>query len=554
MATSAHTAPTAFSRTKQLAVALGVGVLALSLPSCKGQPAQPSDGVCFGRADAGLTFDEFWNCLADAYCASEVDCGFAEPTFVAPCVARLTRYSSYPSIKASLAIGTVSYNSAAAPECLAGVRGAVASCQQAVPWSPACGKVLKPVLAEPGARCLPGFGYPFCSRETDVCVGPACQETCQSAGGPGQPCRLDGACNAGNYCNRATQTCAALLPAGSPCASNECDGSSYCDAYAHVCLPRRGEGEPCGRLAPPCAEGTSCLGSADAGACRPDAPVGGSCASTACAPTAYCDASRTCVARGESGSSCRSSAECASRLRCDSVSRTCETYRTVTQDGGVCTEDTLRCAYDSEYEAPPECAGVATNPDGGVGTLGACRWPQLGDVCLSSRGCPSASYCDRPDAGDSGVCRSVASGTPCDRRGECPAEQYCSSQGCQALGLRGGACTGAGQCAARLGCRVDPTDGGMTCGDLGAAGSPCRGSWGQCKEPNLCIDGVCTPAKTLGAPCASECLTGLCRPQVRDAGVLGTCEPYLVDGAPCFLDSECASMACESGVCVSACE
>lgn len=582
LTSSARAAPQAIAVGRLLAGVLGVAALLAAPLSCKQEPGAPEE-VCHGTADGGLTFDEFWACWANASCAAAVDCELAEASFVEPCTTYLTRSAGYADMRASLASGTTRYDPVAARACLAGIRGVTATCETGVPRVPACEQVLKPVLVETGARCLPGRSS--CKEPTDVCAGADCGRTCQPSGGLGQPCsHLSVRCDAGLFCDGVTQTCAALRPPGSSCSSNECESSSYCGAYSHVCIPRPVEGEPCGPGGSLCAAGTFCLSTGDAGSdagvCRPWVPVGGSCAAAECVPSASCDASKTCIARKASGSSCAattecneplvcraghcqaaasegdpcsSTADCAASLTCDSVMRTCEPHKTA-EPGEACTADTLRCAYDSEYEAMPACDGVATNPDGGAGTAGVCHVPRVGDACTTTRQCPSSSYCDGLDAGTQGVCRSGAPGSPCDRRGECATGLFCSPQGCQPRVARGGACTATQQCAVPLACRVDPSDGGTTCGDRGSAGASCRGSGDQCKAPNLCIGGVCTPAMTLGAPCEHWCYTGLCLPVNRDKGVLGKCEPYLVDGAACALDADCASQSCVRGTCVAACE
>ena len=556
MALHPHAALRAPTRTQALVVLVGaIGVVSSLAPSCKPADDQRDKRACVAPADGGLTYDEFWYCVAETFCTALVDCKSAEPSVVDPCISYLTRMSRDGYDRARLAVGAARYDPVAAAACLAAFREQTPACSPpAMPEAPACNQILTPISIETGARCAPGAS---CRETTDLCAGAACEETCRPAGGLGQPC-LNGNCSTGSYCNTTTQTCTAQLPAGSPCRFNECDSSSYCTAVGDSGW--------------------------DAGySCRPYVPVGGACRSTECGPAAYCGVSNTCATRKVSGSTCAATPECEGQLRCirgrctapsgedepcsgpedcadsrvcDSVLRTCKGLRRVTQEGEACTGHALTCAptYDPDYEPMPRCVGVATNSDGGVGTPGTCRWPQLGDACTTARDCPLGSFCAQPDAGAAGVCRSTTLGTPCDLKFACPPGLACSPQrSCQPQVARGGACTETPQCAPGLACKADPADGRLTCDELGSAGAPCRGTWGQCKLPNLCIDDVCTPGMTVGAPCEGTCFTGFCRPRSSEAGSRGTCEPYLPDGAECHMHSECTSDSCVNGVCVVDC-
>ena len=471
-----------------------------------------------------LSFDDFWKGYATATCATAVDCNVAEVSFLEPCVEYLTRAQRVSDMKRRIAMGAATYDPAAATECLADYRAfsaAPAGCTRTEPFQlAACGRVLTPRSISTGARC--SVTYPTCEGENDVCAGTHCNETCQPSGGLGQPC-TSWYCNPGYYCDETTRTCATRSSEGSPCTiPGACDSLSYCDVPRGLCVRLPVDGEGCGPTIPRCAARAYCPDLWGSGNCRAYAPLGGACGSTQCAPTAYCDASSTCVARKVSGASCAVAAECEDQLvclggrcatpsseggpcatrldcgrdlTCDLVLRTCQSSRSLREEGAACTDSALRCGYDYESEPTFRCEGVATNPDGGVGTMGACRWPHLGD-----------------------------------------------------------ACTERSACAATLTCRIDPIDGGSTCGDLGNSGSPCR-AWDQCKEPNICLAGACTPAKMLGAPCdwVGICYSGTCQGRNPDAGILGTCEPYLAAGAPCSQDGECDSQSCVKGVCLAAC-
>ena len=563
----------------QLLAVFGAGVLSWFAPSCQ-----------HGER-GGLSFEDFWNDYATIYCSIAVNCGAAEPSYVDDCVAELNRPVVAAGVKAQVAVGTLSYDSAAATECLAAFRAATAAAapnacaEPALSWSPPCYKMLTLNAVDSGSPCLDSqASSSSCKEKTDVCAGPRCNQTCQPSGALGQPCTSGYSCNPGYYCDTATQTCATPLPAGSPCTIyGSCDSSSYCDMSRGLCMRLPVDGEPCASATPPCAAGAYCPDLWGHANCRAYIPLGGTCGSTACVPFAYCDGSNTCVARKASGVSCTVGKECEENLicmagrcatpsteggpcatrddcrgdlTCDLVLRTCQPFKGVSEEGEACTGYALKCNWDGESGPEFRCDGAATNPYGGVGTMGACRWPHLGDACTGNRNCPLRSYCDRPDGGTSGVCRSSALGTPCDYRVACQPEQYCAQGHCQARGPRGTACTYSSECAATLTCRINPNDGSSACGDRGSSGSPCAGDRDdQCKLPNLCIAGVCTPATIIGTPCGSygSCFTGLCRGRNPDAGISGMCEPYLEDGAPCLESRHCSSLSCVKGVCVAAC-
>ena len=525
---------------------LGAGALLLVAPSCQRDK----------QGDPGeLTIDRFLNGYGSIFCSRLVNCKMAEESFMEPCVSYLTRSAHLSRMKAAIADGIMSYDPAIAEECLAALRAAnevPAACIKESDSSPvACTRLLTPNPMDTGAPC---FTYSqACKNPDDACAGPRCNQTCQPSGGLGQPCGAHG-CDAGLYCDWRTEICAAQVPDGAPCTDfGSCGSSSYCEPFAHVCVPR--------------------------------AAVGEACASKACVPTAYCDASNTCVDRKASGDrcsmvlqcqeglsciaercavpvgegeACAISTDCERPFGCDAVLRTCQAHRAVTQEGEACTGSVLSCQWDRDSEPEFRCDGAAPNPDGGVGTMGVCRWPHLGDACASPRNCPLGSYCDQPDGGGGGVCRSTALGTPCGLMGECPLEMYCSSSGCQTRIAQGTICTDASECAAMLTCRLNPIDNTAVCEEAGNAGSRCGdrpGLWTQCKLPNTCLSGVCTPTAILGAPCSSYdwCFTGVCQGSNHDAGILGTCGPYWTDGTPCLSDQQCASEACVEGVCVAAC-
>lgn len=559
----------------QLLAVLGAGILSWFAPSC--QHGERGD----------LSFEDFWNEYATVYCSIAVNCGAAEASYVDNCVSNMNRAALAAEAKAQIAIGTLSFDSAVATECLADFRAATTApkiCTESVPiWSPPCNRVWRlNHLMDSGSPCVDSSSS--CKEETDVCAGPRCNQTCQPSGALGQPCTRWHSCNPGYYCDKATQTCAMPLPAGSPCTTyHPCDSSSYCDMSRGLCMRLPVDGEPCASATPRCAPGAYCSNLGSHATCRANVPLGGTCGSVACVPIAYCDGSSTCVARKTSGASCAVGTECEENLiciaggcatrsveggpcatrddcrgdlTCDLVLRTCQPHKGVTEEGAPCTGHMLECVWHGDTVPEFRCDGVARNPDGGVGTMGVCRWPHLGDACTGSRGCPLRSYCDMPDGGTSGVCRSSSLGTPCDSHAGCQPGQYCAQEHCQTRGAKGTACTDSSECAETLTCRLNPNDGSSACGDRGSSGSPCAGERDdQCKLPNLCIAGVCTPATIIGTPCGSygSCFTGLCQGRNPDAGIPGMCGPYLEDGTPCLENSHCASQSCVKGVCVAAC-
>jgi|GEM_PF-3009122 len=218
------------------------------------------------------------------------------------------------------------------------------------------------------------------------------------------------------------------------------------------------------------------------------------------------------------GSPCDDDAQCAS-TRCERA------FGTPADGGPVVVPTCGRCAH----------AGRAGEPCGDAAGGGGCV---DGTACAaqgSARVCRPVAYAQTGAACD-GSARQCGEGLSCDEaRGSCVA-----------LGRRGDACIGSGECALPLACV------GGRCASPLASGA-------SCTEGRDCAGGlVCDPARQRcvepswaapGAPCsaASPCAVGAC------PGAQGVCPRVLDDGAPCtaFEPGEtCAPYAaCTDGQC-----
>jgi len=169
--------------------------------------------------------------------------------------------------------------------------------------------------------------------------------------------------------------------------------------------------------------------------------------------------------------------------------------------------------------------------------------------------CALGEYCAAHTLGDGGSsCRAASIGSPCGDWSECLKGQYCASGGkCAAQRAEGEPCDYSvyGPCTGALLCEL-VNDAGV-CARMADLGAPCSTD-GECLMPFDCIAGTCARVGHSGQPCAGGafCFDGFCQ---RDAGSTGRglCGAYHGAGEPCASHHDCASDACEQGVCQPAC-
>ncbi len=384
--------------------------------------------------------------------------------------------------------------------------------------------------------------------------------------GPGTLCTTNAACWSGvcnfGFCVERT------VDEGSPCTTNEVCASGACNFGICIASGSRADGLPC-------TTGAACAGGAcnfslcdrpqlDGGLCSHD----GACLSGACNLG-------VCVSEGAVG------------------------------EGLPCTSD-LACA--SEF-----CAGLIYEPgklplpgicaarcgDGQCGALETCGFTNVlarcptdcgqcaaGALCLSRFDCQSG-ICDFGLCSDGGE----PNGSVCQTNGVC-ASGICNFGFCigapQAAGVpcttdaacRSGDCT-AGFCIQR--CNDGFCDGLEKCGDVNA-GLECTVDCGLCGNGALCVSnadctsGICNFGFCIGGnlPSGSPCTTSLaCRSGTCTAGLcIQRCGDAFCDGvekcgdanaglecttdcgrcgngAVCISNGDCASNACNFGICAS---
>ncbi len=95
--------------------------------------------------------------------------------------------------------------------------------------------------------------------------------------------------------------------------------------------------------------------------------------------------------------------------------RTCQEILPA-KTGEPCTDSAHPC------EHPTLCIGKYINVDGGMGTQGTCKIPQVGDTCASAAECPEHFFCN-----DSHLCAAATAGGPCASSSNCRATEYCGS-------------------------------------------------------------------------------------------------------------------------------
>jgi hypothetical protein len=506
------------------------GGIATGGGSASGGGTATGGGSASGGGGA-VTPDTFVSTFLSAWCDRLARCGTWEstPASALECF-ELWNKQFDADLRAGLKRGAITLNQTIADTCLAQLKGT--DCD-----SYFCPPSLFVGQIADGARCDSTYD---CATPGSTCDGALiCGRTCGPSGGLDQVCRSGSACAAGLYCEPNTVTCRPRLPAGSQCRRpSDCDAASLCSGTTCLALPTAGE--PCSTGYPQCAGSAYCVG----GVCAAKKGLGASCSYGQCADGLGC-ASGVCRA-GDVGAVCRTSADCARReggaLACDEVMRTCQYQTYGLRPGASCTGSTQAC-----QEVP--CRNARVNPDGGIGSLGTCDLPQLGDDCTDGSSCPDRAACV------DGHCVPSTTGAPCTPwSSNCLATDYCNSQQrCAPRFAQNALCDVANDSCLRPAVCADlDTDPFVyRCRAPGPAGTACRSDAGTstttCLEPYGCLGGQCVHAGLLGEPCRGKCFAGAC--VGADGGLTygnGTCVPPQPNGADCRFSSGCMSGRCAS--------
>ena len=423
-----------------------------------------------------------------------------------------------------------------------------------------------------GAQCASGScrdGF-CCDRP---CTG-AC-ETCdaalgatengicsnRSAGDPGSPSCAPLACNG------------AEADCPSACSSDShCQPASHCEASA--CVPDLSQGAACGRAAQcpgdRCVDGvccdTDCTAVCQACAASKTGGVDGTCAdvsaggdsdgdcaaepASTCGTTGTCDGSGGCEVHPLgticAAASCPMEGVEASADTCDGAG-TCVDNGTMACSpsfacvGGACQ---TTCASDTDCVAAAYCSGASCVPDEPDGA--ACSDPGHCQSGFCVDGVCCESLCDGTcvacsaavkGVGADGVCGNIAAGAD-------PEDECAEDQGFPASCLSDGNCDGNGAC--RTNAPNTTPCGATTCEAGGVQGLLCNGA-GQCLDspatpcdPYLCMAGACLTTCATDAECATNAFCST---------VAGVCLAKQSNGASCGTGTECESGLCVDGVC-----
>lgn len=534
---------------------LVVGVVVLlaaafgSTAGCSSTPAGASGGGTGGgggsTSSGGGAPGGFCDQLGEAFCTFSIRCGLATAVAKAECVPYFSALLCGAHAE-SLARSYQFVSSAKAQACLAAIDGA--ACEASVSVLSVCDGVFSPASVS-GGGCLSSGD---CFAANEGCAGDTrCGSVCQTAGALGEPCTKGGACNPGLRCDQTAQRCVAPGAVGASCSGgvNECDSASACDTFGtKKCVALPTAGQPCGTLDPRCGTGLYCNPANSH--CEARLSQGTPCTATAsCQEPLYCDlgGTKACQPKLSLGSPCSGLLDCAgANTLCDPVTRTCQTTALSLDAGESCTGFVRQCAL------PLRCRGFAYSADGGVGTVGACGQPQVGDPCTfaGTPDCPDQSFCRLPADGGVGQCAAAGVGTACLKNAECRVGDVCLNKACAVRKAAGEGCTSSTECLSSLRCVQASTGGPKTCSVLLEPDAGCSGTGDNpCKFPFTCVSGACRHSGAIGERCLANalCFAGTC------AMTSQTCQPPLDAGTACRVGLECASGLCSGDRCIDAC-
>lgn len=246
--------------------------------ACNIEPATktPTTYADFLKLSSQLTCEASLRCCG-SLCTPTTDAAFFRPS------ARAFTY---------LNAGLFEYDRSAAVECLAALRQRYTSCDAPLPGlflpDTACGRVLIP-KAPIGSVCETGVNP--CGPGS-ICVNTSCPIRRTASESCGSATTAECLGDQDSCCLACTGFCAATLPIGMACTSNnpaaQCQAGAFCPSGIAKCTPYAESGQTCSAATMQCnpRSGLVCLpGSQTCGPPRPDGATctdGAQCASTYC--------------------------------------------------------------------------------------------------------------------------------------------------------------------------------------------------------------------------------------------------------------------------------
>jgi len=309
-----------------------------------------------------VSLDDYPAAVRDAACRHLVACGVVEDLATCRKINIGVNIHVSASDRAAIDMGKTRYDGENAQACLDAI--AARSCDvtsqsnRAIP--DACREIVSGTQHE-GAACALDTECISLACDVPACTMACCTGTCARDTAPARDAKLGGSCetascDASLFCDDATTTCVALLPADAFCVSpDECAFGLDC-VFIGICAALPAPGDAC------------------TGACRDEG--------TTCSA-----ASRTCVEVALGGEACTTSADCSVVYRCDATKH-CSAGPAL---GATCTV-AQRCGDDRAFcdvpQGQPTGTCVLPKPDGS-----ACQR----DANCESRSCDQATLVCGPE-------------------------------------------------------------------------------------------------------------------------------------------------------------
>ncbi len=366
-----------------------------------------------------------------------------------------------------------------------------------------------------------------------------CQSGSCSLGGACEPvggCYIDSDCTGMQYCDRSSDTCAALLGVNAPLPNDGLhDGTCAVGGMSSLCASGQ-----CNSVTNTCSQGNSST-----------CTVAAACTSNACSPSGYCVPSM--------GGGCYADSDCMMGSYCNRAVLTCTS---TLPSGSAIPVDGLHDGTCAATNMSTTCATGLCNT-----TTNTCAGP-IGAACTGASQCEygtcSSGKCGFSD-GDPGcstqtayLCCSPARAalratafprrpTGCFVDADCSASQYCdrANLACVSKGVSGAALPDDGklhdgvcaQALAQAAC-VSGTCNAVTNTCADANGVVCTVA-GDCVTDFCGTNGQCGQANGDG-PCNVMGGTVSCQSGVCNASANGSASACVPTGG-CYVDSDCAS-------------